>query len=229
MYVIYKLLGTQPDPRHQVLDHLWGYTLAKVEDPLWINWEQPSLRIIPDGVASMYNMFGRPDFKGYENPNTGVVYPSKSIAGTGAIKIVRPFTDEETQNLLDFMKLMLTIRVEDIFEQRYLMLQKRRSAFEMSTWAEQLAEANQGGGPLLEAIAKTKGVTVGMLIASIKKNADEYHAEIGMLLGQQLRHIRDINVCNTIKDISIVAEEKFGIGRYEEFGEQQWADYKVHI
>jgi hypothetical protein len=230
MYVIYKLVGTQPDPRHEVLDHVWGYTLARVQDPGWVNWEQPSVRVIPDKVAEMYNMFGRPEFRGYEDPATGIVYTSKALVpGLNGIKITRPYTDEELHNVIEYMKTVLKIRVEDLFEQRYIALQKRRSAFEMSTWAEQLAEARQGGGPLLEAIAMAKGVPVGVLIGSIKSQADGYHAEIGKLLGQQLRHIRDIDVCNTLRDISIVAEEKFGIGRYSAFGETQWADYQVHI
>ena len=171
MYVIYKLVGTQPDPRHEVLDHLWGYTLARVQDASWVNWEQPSVRVIPDKVAEMYNMFGRPEFRGYEDPATGIVYASKALVpGQNGIKITRPYTEEEEQNVIEYMKTVLKIRVEDLFEQRYIALQKKKSAFEMSTWPEQLAEARQGGGPLLEAIATAKGVSVGVLIAKIKES-----------------------------------------------------------
>lgn len=228
MYVIYKKYTESIDPRHQVIDNFAGFTLVQVSNPEWINWEQGRPRIIADEVACWYNYFGRPEFRGYQDRETGEIHPSKYLL-TNPIKITRPYTEEEAAGVLAYMKVAMTIRVEDVFYQRYLELQKHINAFEMSTWPQQLKEAEAGRGVLIEQIAKSRGITVSILADKIKRNAEEYHKKVGMLLGQQQRHIRDIDACTTIKEAAEIADLKFGIAKYPEFGESRYGDFQVRI
>lgn len=231
MYVLYKLQNHQQDPRHRVLDTVNNLTLVEVSNPDWINWEQGSPRIVPDEIAKMYNFFGKVIFKGYQDRETGVVHLSKGYAGAEGsyIKIERPFTEEEEKNILAWSKILLTARVEDIFNLRYMDLKKSMASFEVDTWTQQLIEAKAGTGPLIASIAQSRGISVGELAEKIKKNSEKHSLEVGKLIGQQQRHIRDINACETLKEIAIVAEEKFGILRHPQYGEPQWADFQVHI
>lgn len=228
MYVIYKKYTESIDPRHQVIDNFAGFTLVQVSNPEWINWEQGRPRIIADDVARWYNYFGRPEFRGYQDRETGEIHPSKYLL-KNPIKITRPYTEEEASGVLTYMKAVMTIRVEDVFYQRYLELQKHINAFEMSTWPQQLKEAEAGRGVLIEQIAKSRGITVSVLADKIKRNAEEYHKKVGMLLGQQQRHIRDIEACATIKEAAEIADLKFGIAKYPEFGESRYGDFQVRI
>lgn len=228
MYVIYKKYSESVDPRHTVIDNFAGFTLVQVSNPEWINWEQGRPRIIPDDIAKWYNYFGRPQFRGYQDRETGEIHPSKYLL-KDPIKITRPYTEEEAAGVLEYMKTVMKVRVEDIFFQRYLELQKHMNAFEMSTWPQQLREAEASRGILIEQIAKSRGITVSVLADKIKKNADEYHKKVGTLLGQQQRHMRDIDACTSIEEAAETADLKFGIAKYPEFGSSKHGDFVVRI
>lgn len=228
MYVIYKKYSETVDPRHTVIDNFAGFTLVQVSNPEWINWEQGRPRIIPDDIAKWFNYFGRPQYRGYQDRETGEIYASKYML-KDPIKITRPYTDEESAGVLEYMKTVMRVRVEDIFYQRYLELQKHMNAFEMSTWPQQLKEAEAGRGTLIEEIARARGITVSVLADKIKRNAAEYHAKVGNLLGKQQRHIRDIDACMTIAEAAELADLKFGIAKYPEFGESRYGDFVVRI
>jgi hypothetical protein len=228
MYVIYKKYSEAVDPRHTVIDNFSGFTLVQVSDPSWINWEQGRPRIIPEDVAKWFNYFGRPQYRGYQDRETGEIHASKYML-KDPIKITRPYTENEAAGVLEYMKTVMRIRVEDIFYQRYLELQKHMNVFEMSTWPQQLKEAEAGRGKLIEEIAKARGITVSVLADKIKRNAEEYHAKVGNLLGKQQRHIRDIDACTTIAEAAELADLKFGIAKYPEFGESRYGDFVVRI
>lgn len=231
MFVLYKSSDRTIDPRYKVIDSIWGFSLIEVSDPNWIDWNHGSPKIVPDEVAAMYNFFGRPALKAYQDKHTGELLYSKGLAtGRETIKIERPFTEEETANVVAYMKLILKARVEDVYEQRYRELNMHVHGFEFSTWPQQLAEANAGGGPLLEAMSKSRGINVSMIIEKIKAKAEEYHRQVGSLLGQKQRHFRDIDVCQTIQEAADVADVKFGYMKHPDLGPSiSGGDFKVHI
>tara|TARA_R110000868_G_scaffold171288_1_gene406969 strand:+ start:181 stop:873 length:693 start_codon:yes stop_codon:yes gene_type:complete len=230
MFVLYKILNSQLDPRHRVINTFWDRTLVEVADSSWINWEQGSPVIVPETAAKMYNFFGRPNLKGYQDNDTGEIYYSKGLAtGKNTTKLERPFDEAEAADVVEYMKIVMTAYVRDIYQQRFYDLNKTSNPFEVATWPQQIAEGNAGGGVMLSAIAKNRGISVAELIAKVKEASADYNTAVGTLLGQQQRHIRDIAVCNTINEAAIVAEEKFGVGRHPNFGPQIYGDYKLHI
>jgi hypothetical protein len=228
MYVIYKKYHESVDPRHTVIDNFAGFTLVQVSNLDWINWEQGRPRIIPEDVARWYNYFGRPEFRGYQDRDTGEIHASKYQL-KDPVKITRPYTEEEAAGVLEYMKTVMRVRIEDIFYQRYLELQTHINAFEMSTWPQQLKEAEEGRGILIEEIAKARGITVSVLADKIKTNAAEYHAKVGNLLGKQQRHIRDVDACSSIEEAAELADLKFGIAKYPQFGTSRYGDFVVRI
>lgn len=231
MFVLYKSANRPIDPRHKVLDTVWGFTLAEVGDPEWIDWGFGFPEIVPDNVAKMYNFFGRPFFKGYQDKHTGEIYYSKGLtSGREVNKVERPFTEEESADVLAYMKILLKARVNDVYEQRYRELSRHVHGFEFDTWPQQLAEANAGGGVLLEAMAKSRGINVSTLAEKIKAKSAEYYKSVGVLLGQKQRHHRDIDACTTLREAADVADVKFGINKHPDFGPSiSGGDFKVHI
>jgi hypothetical protein len=231
MFVIYRYDGNL-DPRHKLWDSAFNLALVEVPDPGWIDWSKGNPKIVPDAAAEMYNAPGRPLYRRYQDTETGQLFPSKGSPGinpANLIKIERPYTDEEKANVLTYMKIFMTARVEDIFNIRFQTLSAHASPFEQATWPQQQAEAANGGGPLLQAMAAARGSNVSELVAKIKEKSAVFYAAAGELLGKQQRHIREINACQTVGEASILNEMMFGIPRWAAYGEPVYTDCQVHI
>jgi len=231
MFVLYKYDGNL-DPRHTLYDSAYNLALVEVADSNWVDWSKGNPKIVPDAVAAMYNSPGRPTYRAYQDSETGQIFPSKGSPGINPenlIKIDRPYTDQETANLLAYMKIFMIARVEDIFNLRFEELSAHASPFEKATWAQQQKEADAGGGPLLSAMAAARGSNVSELVAKIKEKSAVFYAAAGNLLGQQQRHIREINACQTHVEANILNEMKFGIPRWPQYGQAVYTDCQIHI
>jgi hypothetical protein len=68
-----------------------------------------------------------------------------------------------------------------------------------------------------------------VLADKIKRSAAEYHANVGNLLGRQQRQIRDVDACSSIEEAAEIADRKFGIAKYPQFGTSLYGDFVIRI
>lgn len=228
MFILYKRTTPDIDSRFRFIDQFWGLTLVEVGNPEWIDWSTGNPKIVPDEYVTRFNDFGRPYYKAYRNLSTGEEFPTKAVAGTYE-KVEREYTAEESANSVGYMKTVLKARVEYIYEGRFRELQLTSTKDEMSTWPQQRIEAEAGGGTLIDAIAEARGISTSVLIDKIKEKAAAYDLAVGTLLGEQKRHIDDIDACETLEEVVLVAEDKFGIPRHPDLGTALKSDYRIHI
>lgn len=80
---------------------------------------------------------------------------------------------------------------------------------EMSSWALKLAEAQQGGGPLLDAEAAARGITASALVAKVLSNAQALAMAEAAIAGAAGRH-RDM--VRSLPDIQSVINYDFNGG-----------------
>lgn len=228
MYILYRKSRHDIDPRFRFLDQQYGLCLVEVTNEEWIDWTEGDPVIVPDDVAARYNDFGRPEYKAYRD-NYGNEFPTKMGLEGETVKVKRPYTEEEARASLEYMKIFMKARVKSIFQERYEKLQKSSNTLETSTWAQQRKEAESGGGPLLKTIANQRGITEADMITKVIKKAEEYDKAVGELVGQQQKHIEDINNCMTISQAAHVADRKFGIMPHPDFHPYKNGDFKIHI
>jgi hypothetical protein len=77
-------------------------------------------------------------------------------------------------------------------------------ADEMQSWSKQEAEARAGGGPLIEALASARGVTLADLIGRIIAKADAFAVASGQTIGNRQRCEDGIKAAQTIEEVEAV-------------------------
>lgn len=77
-------------------------------------------------------------------------------------------------------------------------------ADEMQSWSKQEAEARAGGGPLIDALASARGVTLADLIGRIIAKADAFAVASGQTIGNRQRCEDAIRSAQTIAEVEAV-------------------------
>ena len=73
---------------------------------------------------------------------------------------------------------------------------------EMASWSLKLAEAQAGGGPLLQTEADARGVPVSALVAKVQANAASLAMAEAAIAGTAGRHRDAIAAMTTIEDVA---------------------------
>ena len=77
----------------------------------------------------------------------------------------------------------LMTRVNSTFESLMMGLTSEYTEAEVNSWSKQESEARKGGGPMTEAIASARGISLFDLCNKILSKADSYAARSGTLIG----------------------------------------------
>ena len=229
MYVLYRLTKAENDPRHNVVYQNYNFQIVEVANEDWINWEDGDPQIFPDHLVAHTNNLLRPLSKGYRHKITGEMTSTKKGDPDLHEKVERPWTADEAAEVLEFSKIILKRRLEEIYRHRISKFQTTHLGVEISTWDQQRKEAEAGSGVLIEAIANARKMPISVLINKIKNKAAEYDAEVGKLLGEKQGYADKMEACNTIRELALLAEQYFGMPRHKEFGTASISDFQVHI
>lgn len=127
----------------------------------------------------------------------------------GITKVKRDFTEEEIGFILSFIKKVAIVIAQAKYSTKFNVLNP--SQFEMSTWEQQKAEAAAGSGPLIEALATARGITVAELITKINDKVAAYNIAVGELLGQYQAAKDTINACTTPAEVESVIRPLIGL------------------
>ena len=118
-------------------------------------------------------------------------------------------TDEDKANTTTLMKEVMRMMLDEIFDKRFLNLNTYTSNLEGSTWQQQKAEALADGGPLLQALADARGITLKQMVSKVLAAVEDYNSKVTTLLAQKQQIEQEVKNCQNIGDCNRLMHNRF--------------------
>lgn len=135
-------------------------------------------------------------------------------------KVKYDLTEEDKKNGALFNKALLNKIVEDRFTEKFRELQINASELEKASWSAQEAEARAascwwkcipGATPVLDILAKARGVSVDDMAEKILSHVESYNIKVATLLAEEQKLKEEIKKCQTLADCHWLRHLKFGV------------------
>lgn len=116
-----------------------------------------------------------------------------------------------------FMKNVLTLKVQEIFEKRYNLLRTKYSTLEDATWQDQLSESNAYledetiATNLIHRLAELRGLTTKQFASKVVEKQKEWKEKLFDLAIQEQSLILKIKDCVNMREVNLFLEDYFGI------------------
>jgi len=129
-------------------------------------------------------------------------------------KVKYELSESETRLGIEFHKLIFFKIIEDRFSEKFLELGCHSSDLEKASWPSQQYEAalpKDEKKPVLEILARNKGVTLEEMVEKVKTKISEYNLSVANLLAQEQKLKSEVKSCKTLADCHRLRHLKFGI------------------
>jgi len=129
----------------------------------------------------------------------------------GRTKVELP--QERYDAAIAFMKVAAKLIIEDEYDRRFLTLKAEESKLEQYLWNAQIEEANnlEGETPLLNSIAKAKGIEVSAVATSVLAGNKTFNEKVQALYDAMLALKQEFKDCATIKELNILWQKYMGV------------------
>ena len=129
----------------------------------------------------------------------------------GRTKVELP--QERYDAAIAFMKVAAKLIIEDEYDRRFLTLKAEESKIEQYLWNAQIEEANnlEGETPLLNSIAKAKGIEVSAVATSVLAGNKTFNEKVQALYDAMLALKQEFKDCATIKELNILWQKYMGV------------------
>jgi len=223
IYFIYRDT-LQADGYVEVMGNYLGYNVAKIQKAYIdnrINITKLNPIIIRKDLALVWRFADAYDNKVTIKLNTNVAEQLHDKLSEKQLidlqekgKIKYEISLEETKLALEFNKLILCKIIEDRFSEKFLQLGYHSSALEKASWAAQQYEIRLSPSekkPVLEILAKNKGISLDDMIAKVKEKVFEYNLSIANLLAEEQKLKSEVKSCENIAQCHRLRHLKFGV------------------
>ena len=120
---------------------------------------------------------------------------------------------------LPFMKQVVALAVQEVFEKRYQSLRATYSSLEDATWGDQLAESqayladSDHETKLIHRLASIRGLTTSeQFAAKVVEKQKEWKGKLfDLAVGEQTVIVVKLNDCVNMADVNVFLEDYFGI------------------
>ena len=129
----------------------------------------------------------------------------------GRTKVELP--QERYDAAIAFMKVAAKLIIEDEYDRRFLTLKAEESKLEQYLWNAQIEEAKnlEGETPLLNSIAKAKGIEVSAVATSVLAGNKTFNEKVQALYDAMLALKQEFKDCATIKELNILWQKYMGV------------------
>ena len=132
-----------------------------------------------------------------------------------------------TKYVNPFMKGVITLKIQEIFEERYSTLYDSWGFLERETWTDQLCEAtayiadNSFETKLIHRLAEVRGLTTADFAAIVIEKQDAWKTKVYDLAVQEQTLITKLKSSSNVMDVVVFLEDYFG----ESMTNEQCLDY----
>lgn len=126
-------------------------------------------------------------------------------------------TDIFSNHVLPFMKGVIRLKVQEIFEKRHNTLRTKYSHLEEATWQDQLAESkaylddNTFEPQLINRLAEVRGLTTEQFATKVVTKQQEWKKGLYDLAVQEQQVLSKLKLCKNTRDANVFIEDYFGI------------------
>ena len=116
-----------------------------------------------------------------------------------------------------FMTGVITLKIQEIFEERYSTLYDSWGFLERETWTDQLCEAtayiadNSFETKLIHSLAEVRDLTTLQFATKIVDKQTEFKTKLYDLAVAEQKMIHVVTGCTTVRDLNVVLEDYFSI------------------
>ena len=127
-----------------------------------------------------------------------------------------------TKYVNPFMKGVITLKIQEIFEERYSTLYDSWGFLERETWTDQLCEAtayiadNSFETKLIHRLAEVRGLTTADFAAIVIEKQEAWKTKVYDLAVQEQTLITKLKSCANVAEINVFLEDYFGIAMTSE-------------
>ena len=121
-----------------------------------------------------------------------------------------------------FMKGVITLKIQEIFEERYSTLYDSWGFLERETWTDQLCEAtayiadNSFETKLIHRLAEVRGLTTADFAAIVIEKQASWKTKVYDLAVQEQTLITKLKSCANVAEINLFLEDYFGVAMTSE-------------
>ena len=121
-----------------------------------------------------------------------------------------------------FMKGVITLKIQEIFEERYSTLYDSWGFLERETWVDQLCEAtayiadNSFETKLIHRLAEVRGLTTADFAAIVIEKQASWKTKVYDLAVQEQTLITKLKSCANVAEINVFLEDYFGVAMTSE-------------
>jgi len=121
-----------------------------------------------------------------------------------------------------FMTGVITLKIQEIFEERYSTLYDSWGFLERETWVDQLCEAtayiadNSFETKLIHRLAEVRGLTTADFAAIVIEKQASWKAKVYDLAVQEQTLITKLKSCANVAEINVFLEDYFGVAMTSE-------------
>lgn len=118
---------------------------------------------------------------------------------------------------LPFMKQVITLAVQEVFEKRYQSLRATYSSLEDATWGDQLAESqayladSDHETKLIHRLAELRGLTTEQFAGKVVEKQGEWKEKLFDLAVAEQTLIVKLKAITNVADVNVFLEDYFGI------------------
>ena len=221
MYILFKAVNAQQLGAVQIVGRILQYTVGFLPDTHTdiIDFAHLNPRVIDEDVALAWKFFGAYNENISVRADTLQNAQLQVVSSTEANgdKVKYYFTDADKTNTTAFMREIMRMMLDEVYDKRFTKTNYRVSELEASTWAQQKKEAeaytndSQASVPTLTALAAARGIPVSEMVTKVLSAIDAYNQEVAALLaGKQLVE-QEIKLCSTIAECNRLLHNRFEV------------------
>jgi hypothetical protein len=221
MYILFKAVNEQQLGIIQTAGRVLQYTVGYLPDTHTdiIEYAHLKPKLLSDDVALAWKFFGAYNESISVRPAT-LQNDQLDVVASGeptGEKVKYYFTDADKANAVAFMKEVMRMMLDDIYDKRFTRTNYSVSDLEAGTWAQQKAEAEayakstSAPTPMLSTLAQARGITVAQMAAKVFDAVLVYNQTVANLLAAKQSVEAEIKACTTIADCNRLLHNRFEV------------------
>jgi hypothetical protein len=219
MYIIFKAVSNNQlgivQTVGRVLNYAVGYIPESHVDVADFIHLKPI--VVDENVALAWKFFG--SYKNQISVRSGTLQNQQlqviSSGEADGTKVKYQMTSEDISNTVEFMKTVIRMMLDDIYDKRFVKANLIVSELEYSTWEQQRIEAERylqdstSTVPLITALALSRNISVEQMANKIITAINTYNNAITELLSNKQMIETEIKSCASIADCNRLLHNRF--------------------
>jgi hypothetical protein len=221
MYILFKAVNSDKLGIVQIVGRVLSYTVGVIPDTHLDIAEYSHLNpvVLPENVAKAWLFFNlaRDYINIRQNSLQNQQLRVAESTEPSDEKVKYYLTDEDKENAVLFMKALMRLMLDEIYDKRFLQESLSVSALESSTWLQQRSEAeaytadNSSPTPLLSALASSRGITLQEMVDKVNNAVTSFNNKIATMLANKQAVEQEIKACSTILECNKLLHNRFDI------------------